>query len=350
MPQAQLLRSRLEKPGVILLPGVFDCIGAMLCEKLGFDAIYTSGFSIAGSALGMPDIGLLTASENVEIIGRIANSVKIPVVADCDTGYGGPMNVYRLVTDLARQNVAAICLEDQQWPKKCGHFEGKRVVSIEEHVAKIKAACEARGDSGMVIIARTDSRAVLGLKEAVRRARVYYKAGADVVFVEATQSMEELKLVSEELSGVPLLSNYIEGGKTPVTNADHLYEIGQNYRFLMFSVSGLLASARALANVYGYIKEHGTTKGKDDIEHMLPFPAFKSLIGLNTTTEMTKRLEIGAAKTVEEDLIEMSSRSSTSPSPSPSLSSQRKVNQTCTAGTTPTELESADISPPLKTA
>ena len=120
MPQAQLLRSRLEKPGVILLPGVFDCIGAMLCEKLGFDAIYTSGFSIAGSALGMPDIGLLTASENVEIIGRIANSVNIPVVADCDTGYGGPMNVYRLVTDLARQNVAAICLEDQQWPKKCG--------------------------------------------------------------------------------------------------------------------------------------------------------------------------------------------------------------------------------------
>ena len=268
--------------------------------QLGFEAIYTSGFSISGSALGVPDIGLLTASENVEIIGRIARSVNIPVIADVDTGYGGVMNVYRLVKDLVRSNVAAICIEDQQWPKKCGHFEGKRVVSVEEHTAKIVAASEARGESGMVIIARTDSRAVLGLDEAIRRARIYYEAGADVVFVEATQSIEEMERVSKELHDVPLLSNYIEGGKTPVTDGKQLSVIGSNYKLLMFSVSGLLGAARALENVYGHIKEHQTTRGFDGEQHMLPFSSFKDLIGLNKSDEKTKEIEKKAAQRVEE--------------------------------------------------
>jgi len=181
--------------------------------------------------------------------------------------------------------------------------EGKRVVPVEEHIAKIKAACEARGDSGMVIIGRTDSRAVLGLEEAVRRARLYYKAGADVVFVEATHSLQEMRYVSEKLAGVPLLSNYIEGGKTPVTNSAQLGQVGPNYKFLMFSVSGLLAATQALTDVYTYIHNFGTTHGYNP-ERLQNFQQFKKMIGLDVATQFTNRLEKESHLLLEEDRLE----------------------------------------------
>jgi len=193
---------------------VYDCISAKICAEAGAEIIYTSGLSISGSLLGMPDIGLLNAADNIQHVSHIVNAVDAPVIADMDTGYGGPTNVYRMVKALILQGVAGFTLEDQVWPKKCGHFEGKEVIPMEEHVAKIKAAVVARGDSGIVICGRTDSRAPLGLAEAIRRARAYAEAGADLVFVEAPQSEQELLEIVAALPDVPLLVNFIEGGKT----------------------------------------------------------------------------------------------------------------------------------------
>lgn len=279
MPMAKRLRELLKQSKVHLLPGVFDCISAKVCEEAGFDVIYTSGFSISGAALGLPDIGLLTGTENIEIVGRITETVSIPVIADCDTGYGGNANVHRVVRTLVKHGVAAITLEDQEWPKKCGHFEGKKIIPMEDHCSKIRTAVDARGDSGMVIIGRTDARGVLGFDEAVRRAKAYRAAGADVVFVEAMQTADEIQRVSEELKDVPLLCNYIEGGKTPAHSADDLHKIGDNYKFLMFSTAGILAATKALSNVYSYIYANGTTDGYK--QHLESFANFKKLIKLD---------------------------------------------------------------------
>jgi methylisocitrate lyase len=196
------------------MSSVYDCISAKICADAGADIIYTSGLSISGSLLGMPDIGLLNSADNIHHVSHIVNAVDAPVIADMDTGYGGPTNVYRMVKALILQGVAGFTLEDQVWPKKCGHFEGKEVIPMEEHVAKIKAAVVARGDSGIVICGRTDARAPLGLAEAIRRARAYADAGADLVFVEAPQSEQELLDIVAALPDVPLLVNFIEGGKT----------------------------------------------------------------------------------------------------------------------------------------
>mmetsp|Transcript_16218 Transcript_16218/g.24348 ORF Transcript_16218/g.24348 Transcript_16218/m.24348 type:complete len:347 (+) Transcript_16218:61-1101(+) len=279
MPKARKLRALLKEEKVMLLPGVYDCVSAKLCEQAGFEVIYTSGFSISASLLGMPDIGLMTATENIETIGRIAGSVSMPVIADCDTGYGGRSNVVRVVREMVQRQVAAIALEDQEWPKKCGHFEGKKVIPMQEHAGKIRAAVAARGDSGLVIVARTDARQVLGLDAAIERAREYYRAGADVVFVEAMQSEEEMRLVSQALPGVPLLCNYIEGGKTPAKSAKALLDIGKNYSFLMFSTAAMLAATKALQDLYAHLLEHGSTQGYSS--NLESFAEFKRLVNLD---------------------------------------------------------------------
>ena len=184
-------------------------------EHAGFDIVFTSGYSLAASTLGMPDIGLLTASEVLDRVRNIATAVSIPVIADMDTGYGNPLNVVRTVRECVAAGVAGIILEDQEWPKKCGHMEGKRVIPCEEHVQKIRAAVAARGDSGLVLIGRTDARAVVGLDDAIERGKAYRDAGADIVFVEAPQSLEELEAIARAIPDAPLFANMIEGGVTP---------------------------------------------------------------------------------------------------------------------------------------
>lgn len=226
MAPGHQLRQILETPEILILPGIYDCIGAKIAEQVGFSAVFTSGFGISGSTLGRPDYGFLTATEMLYTVGRITQSVNIPLIADIDTGYGNPLNVIRTVTDAVNLGVAGVILEDQEWPKKCGHFEGKRVIAMGEHVEKIKAAVEARDDSGLVIIARTDARAPLGLDEAIQRGRAYFEAGADVVFVEAPQSVEDLKAIATAFPDAPLFANMIEGGKTPVLSGKELQELG----------------------------------------------------------------------------------------------------------------------------
>ncbi|WP_413163290.1 isocitrate lyase/PEP mutase family protein [Capilliphycus salinus ALCB114379] len=203
------LRTRLEQSEILVIPGIYDCLSAKIAEQLGFEVVATSGFGIAASSLGLPDYGFLTATEMFYSIGRIVRSINIPLIADLDTGYGNVLNVIRTVKDAVNLGVSGILLEDQEWPKKCGHFEGKRVISTSEHIAKIKAAVEARGESNLVIIGRTDARASLGLDEAINRGNAYFEAGADAIFIEAPQSQEELVKIAEALPNIPLVANII---------------------------------------------------------------------------------------------------------------------------------------------
>jgi 2-methylisocitrate lyase-like PEP mutase family enzyme len=224
MAMATELRARLNQPGMLLAPGSYDGLTARLVEQAGFSAVYMTGAG-ASAARGYPDFGLITMSEMVESAGRIAQSVGIPLISDADTGYGNELNVFRTVREYERAGVAAIHLEDQEFPKRCGHLDDKRVVSREDYVAKIRAAAAARKDRDFVIIARTDSRAVLGFEEAVHRGNAALEAGADAVFVEAPQTVEELRAIPREIKG-PCLLNVVESGKTPAVELSWAEEAG----------------------------------------------------------------------------------------------------------------------------
>ena len=270
------LRALLERPGIVVLPGAYDCLSARLAEQAGFETVFTTGFGFAASALGVPDLGLMTASEILDRVHNIVQSVQVPLVADMDTGYGNPLNVIRTVSECVGLGVAGIILEDQEWPKKCGHLEGKRVIPMEDHVQKLRAAVDARGDSGLVIIARTDARAVLGLDDALERGQAYFEAGADVVFIEAPQSLDELHAIAKAFPTAPLFANMIEGGKTPVLSPDALAEIG--FKIVVYPLSGLFSAARAMQHVYKALKEHGTT---DTITDMTTLDEFTQCVNVD---------------------------------------------------------------------
>ncbi|HEY9632957.1 MAG TPA: oxaloacetate decarboxylase [Coleofasciculaceae cyanobacterium] len=274
MSSGQKLRQLLERPEILVIPGVYDCLGAKLVEQLGFEVLATSGFGIAASTVGVPDYGFLTATEMLYSVGRIAQSVSIPLIADMDTGYGNALNVIRTVKDAVQLGIAGVILEDQEWPKKCGHFEGKRVIPMAEHVGKIRAAGSARGESGLVIIARTDARAPLGLEEAIARGRAYVEAGADLLFVEAPQSVEELKAIATAFPDVPLVANIVEGGKTPQLSGAELQQIG--FKIVFFPVSTLLAVTQVMTDCLRYLKEQGTTV---EFKDLVSFQEFQQLIG-----------------------------------------------------------------------
>jgi len=217
-------------------------------------------------------------------VGRIAQSVTIPLIADIDTGYGNPLNVMRTVSDIVPLGVAGIILEDQQWPKKCGHFDGKRLISKTEHMEKIRAAVEARGDSNLVIIGRTDALAPLGLDDAIERGMAYFEAGADVIFIEAPQSVEELQTIAESLPEAPLFANMVEGGKTPFLPAPELEKLG--FKLVAYPLSGLFAAIAATTECLTHLKRHGTTAGTS--VDMLDFQQYESLIDL----EHFKKIEM----------------------------------------------------------
>lgn len=285
MNNSNLLRKRLSEPGIILSPGVYDCISAKIAEKSGFEVIFSSGFGISGSAFGCPDYGLLTATEMLNAAGNISKSVNIPLIADIDTGYGNPVNVVRTIKNVIDLGIAGVILEDQEWPKKCGHLEDKHIISTEEHVEKIRAARFASGDSELVIIARTDSRSVLGLTEAIKRGKTYFEAGADVIFIEAPLTKEELREIPSALTDIPLLANMIEGGKTPCLSASELEELG--FKIAVFALSGLFAATRAIEDCFHFLKKNGTTAG---LEHRSSFNNYKDIIGLKKYQELEKSL------------------------------------------------------------
>jgi len=234
MTQASRFRALLHRNGMVVAPGAYDCITAKLIEQAGFDAVYMTGAGTAAT-LGYPDFGLVTMSEMVGNAGRIAAAIELPVVADADTGYGKELNVFRTVREFERSGVAGIHIEDQEFPKKCGHLEGKQIIPREDYIAKIRAAAAARRDKDFVIIARTDSRAVAGLDEAVARANAALAAGADIAFVEAPQTQEEVAAVPRLVNG-PCLLNAVRGGKTPDLDLREAEAIG----YKLAIVPGLL--------------------------------------------------------------------------------------------------------------
>lgn len=275
----------LQQPDIIVLPGAYDALCARLAQQVGFEAVFTTGFGFAASVLGVPDFGLLTMSEVMERVRHIVRAVDIPVVADMDTGYGNPLNVVRTVEECVALNAAGIILEDQEWPKKCGHFEGKRVIPAEEQVAKLKAAVYARGDDDLVIIGRTDARQPLGLDEAIRRGRLYRDAGADVVFVEAPRSVEELAAVARAIPDTPLFANMIEGGKTPLLTSQELQALG--YKMVVYPLAALFSAARAIMDTY---RELLTTKTTAARQHaMTSFQEFEEIVGVPRFHELEQR-------------------------------------------------------------
>jgi len=286
MNKCNLLRKRLSGPGIILSPGVYDCLSAKIAERTGFEVIFTSGFGISGSVLGYPDYGLLTATEMLNAAGNISKSVDIPLIADIDTGYGNPLNVVRTIKEVIELGIAGVILEDQEWPKRCGHLEGKRIISMEEHVEKIRAARFASGESGLVIVARTDAREELGLEEAIRRGKAYYEAGADVIFIEAPKTEEELREIPSALPDVPLLANMIEGGKTPCLSVRDLERLG--YKLGVFALSGLFAATKAIEDCFNFLKENGTTSG---FENTSSFKDYKEIINIKRYQELEEKFK-----------------------------------------------------------
>jgi carboxyvinyl-carboxyphosphonate phosphorylmutase len=285
---AELLRA--QEP--ILAPGAYDALTARLIEQAGFPAVYMTGFGTSASLLGRPDVGLLTMSQMVDNARRIAQAVDVPVIADADTGYGNPLNVIRMVQEYELAGVSAIHIEDQVMPKKCGHMENKQVIAASEMTEKIHAAVEARTSSDFLIIARTDARAVKGLDSALRRARAYREAGADILFVEAPQNEDEVAQVARAFPNMPLLFNWAEGGKTPPMPLERLKELG--YRLIIFPISALLTAAKAVRGVLAEIKAEGTPRRI--FSDGSSFREFNDMIGLGEIQRLEKRFATQAGQ------------------------------------------------------
>jgi 2,3-dimethylmalate lyase len=270
------LRSRLAEKRLLVAPGIFDGISVRIADQMNFEALYMTGYGAAASHLALPDAGIATYTDMVGRVAVLAKATTAPLIADGDTGYGGLLNVQHAVRGYEAAGAVAIQLEDQEFPKKCGHMTGRRVVPIEDMVDKIKVAVESRDDSKFLIIARTDARTTLGLDEALRRAEAYAKAGADILFVESPESVEEMRVIGKSFDR-PLIANMVEGGRTPVVDRNTLEEIG--YRIAIFPVLGLLAAAEALRQVYGHLREHGSSAGS--AVPLYPFGAFGELMGFD---------------------------------------------------------------------
>jgi methylisocitrate lyase len=279
------IREQLEdKNRIIVLPGVFDALSARIAEQVGFDAMFQTGYGSSAALLGMPDFGFLNAGETVDNARRIIRAVRVPVLVDADTGYGNPLNVWRTVQDLESSGAAGIFLEDQVWPKRCGHMVGKDVIPRDEYLPKLKAAIQARRSKDFIIVARTDARAPIGLDEAIERGKAYKKAGADVIFVEAPRSIEELKKVADEIDA-PLVANMIEDGVTPTLPAQELLKLG--YRIAVFPLSALYSATYAMREVLTELKKTGATKQTRKM--MVTFKDFNRFVDLDRYMDLEKR-------------------------------------------------------------
>jgi 2-methylisocitrate lyase-like PEP mutase family enzyme len=277
------LRARLARPPILIAPGVYDPLTALIAERAGFEALYVSGAAIAYTGLGRPDIGLVTMSEVVDTVAMIRDRVAASLVVDADTGYGNALNVERTVRLLERAGANAIQIEDQDFPKRCGHLDDKRLISAAEMAGKIKAAVNARSASDTLIIARTDAVAVEGFDRAIARAALYREAGADMLFIEAPRERADLGRIGTLMGkAIPLMANMVEGGKTPMLSAQELQELG--FALVIFPGAIVRALARTAEDFYASLKTHGTTE---------PFRGrmfdFNSLNGLIGTPEMLER-------------------------------------------------------------
>lgn len=284
MKKTALLRKLLNDKEILVAPGAHDALTARIIEKCGFKAVYMTGYGQSASYLGTPDIGLMNMSEMIDRAHKTANAVEIPVIADGDTGFGNAVTVMRTVQEYEAAGVAAIQLEDQVAPKRCGHMLGRKVIGMEEMVGKIEAAAAARRDDDFVIVARTDARTNHGIDEAIRRAKAYEDAGADVIFVESVENIDEMRRVHEAISK-PTLANMVEGGRTVLLSNKELEAIG--YKLVIYPTASTYVTSKAMFDLMNSLKETGTTAGYMD--HMITFTEFNDLIGLSSYREKEEK-------------------------------------------------------------
>lgn len=278
------LHARLAQPGLVVAPGVFDMVSLRLADSFGFDALYMTGFGTVASHLGLPDAGLATYSDMVGRVTAMAGMARTPLIADADAGYGGLLNMRHTVRGYESAGAAAIQLEDQEFPKKCGHTPGRRVVPMDDMVRKIRVAVDARTSRDFLIIARTDARTAHGLDEALRRAEAYAKAGADILFVESPESEEEMRTIGERFD-LPLVANMVERGRTPVLSRAELESLG--YKLAIFPVTAMLAAVQAMANVYGEFKTQGSSSAT--AQPLYDFADLTRLMGFEDVWAFEKR-------------------------------------------------------------
>ncbi len=277
------LKQAVTSGDFVTAPGVFELISALIADRIGFKALYVTGYGTVASALGLPDAGLATYSDMIGRIATIVERTKTPVIADADTGYGGLLNVRHTVQGYEQAGVSAIQMEDQEFPKKCGHTPNRRVVPLEDMLRKIEVAVDSRKSDDFLIIARTDSRTGLGIDEAIRRGKAFAKAGADVVFVESPESEDEMKKVSDEIDA-PLFANMVNGGKTPLLPADRLKELG--YAIGIHPAVGFLSMGAALDKAYKDLHANGETTDAVDLYN---FSEFNKLIGFQDVWDFEKK-------------------------------------------------------------
>ena len=281
------LKSMLKSKKPLVIPGVYDALGAKIAQKVGFEAMFQTGYGTSATLFGMPDYGFIGATETVDNARRICRAVSVPVIVDSDTGYGNALSVWKLVKELESAGAAGIFLEDQRWPKRCGHMQGKEVITQEEYTEKLSAAIDARENKDFIIVARTDARATQGRDAAIERGKQNKKTGADAVFVEAPRSIGEMKKIGKEINA-PLVANMIEGGATPLSSAETLNRMG--FKIILYPLSVLYANTFATMNILKELKKSGTTaKYKQKVVN---FDQFNDLVELAKFRKMEKKYKI----------------------------------------------------------
>jgi len=278
------LRNRLKSKKPLVIPGVYDALGAKIAQKVGFEAMFQTGYGTSATLFGMPDYGFIGATETVDNARRICRAVSVPVIVDSDTGYGNALSVWKIVKELESAGAAGIFLEDQKWPKRCGHMQGKEVIPQEEYTEKLSAALDARESKDFIVVARTDARATEGLDAAIERGKQNKKTGASAIFVEAPRSLEEMKKIGKEINA-PLVANMIEGGATPLSSAETLNKMG--FKIILYPLSVLYANTFATMNILKELKKSGnTTKYKQKVVN---FDQFNDLVELPKFRKMEKK-------------------------------------------------------------
>jgi methylisocitrate lyase len=278
------LKRLLKRKKPLVIPGVFDAIGAKIAEKAGFDAMFQTGFGTSATLFGMPDYGFIGSTETVENARRICRVVNVPVIIDADTGYGNALSVWKLVRDLESAGASGIFLEDQRWPKRCGHMKGKEVIRKEEYAEKLQAALDARKSKDFIIVSRTDARATEGLNKAIERGLYYKKIGADVIFVEAPKSIAEMKKIGKTIKA-PLVANMIEGGGTPISSASALHKMG--FKIILYPLSVLFANTFASIQILKELKKSGTTRRLN--KNLVNFDEFNNIVELSKFRKLEKK-------------------------------------------------------------
>ncbi len=278
------LRQLIKSPKPLVIPGVFDAIGAKIAQKAVFDAMFQTGFGTSATLFGMPDYGFIGSTETVENARRICRAVSVPVIVDADTGYGNALSVWKLVRELETAGAAGMFLEDQRWPKRCGHMQGKEVVRKEEYSEKLQAAIDARKSKDFIIVARTDARATEGLEKAIERGLYYKKIGADVIFVEAPKTIQEMKIIGKSIKA-PLVANMIEGGTTPLSSASALHKMG--FKIILYPLSVLFANTFASLQILKELKRSGTTSKFN--KKLVSFDQFNDIVELPKFRKLEKK-------------------------------------------------------------